>query len=553
MSEESPSVLRRMNCPSCGAPIAFYGDETVMQCPYCKVGIERTLPKRAKEPKADVQPQVSVAVDQILVPLANTTAASSRATTCSGVVFTFFIFLLVGGISAAVYFLNPDSPGSLNPRPLQVYTPVTLVASGLDGPADIVGVTYDYNAEDYAVTRLTVTDQQILWRTGALDSSSDVRSIAVNSDKLFMVENDSQLKAYDLADGSFLWQANLADKLGYSDTCLSVRGDRVVALTQDYTLQAFDAITGDEVWNRRLNGYTSEFIQLEKSVAVIDDVDDQTSMFFLDLSDGSERLRLTPRCESLDNYHWSSDLGGFSNYIFEVGEDQTLDTGSVYFLYGHMPSCIERWDVSKGELLWQTVLDDDLVPSLKDTLLLVTSETVYYAESSRLWALDQDSQERKLLLEVEDYEPLPLAFVDDVLVVRALRTRGTQRFELWGIDPVMGEQVWKYDLGDNAPFQPPDNSSGSLSDGESAWAWKVLESRLFLVIAESDPNQFVTKVLDPSDGTSVQTHITPFETWSEDTYWISSIDWRDSLFWANVASDVLVLNVETGMIDYSYP
>ena len=45
-----------------------------------------------------------------------------------------------------------------------------------------------------------------------------------------------------------------------------------------------------------------------------------------------------------------------------------------------------------------------------------------------------------------DYRLIPLATADKLLIVRAIRSRGSERSELWGIDLSSGEPRWQYVL-----------------------------------------------------------------------------------------------------------
>ncbi|MFZ6031388.1 MAG: PQQ-binding-like beta-propeller repeat protein [Chloroflexota bacterium] len=560
MTEEA--TIRKNQCPSCGAPIVWPEGKPSMPCPYCKAGLERVLPPQDAPPGfgPPAQPQIIIQAGAIPIPpkhaarvAGGAAVAGAGASACSSVMVLLLIFLVVGGIAAAAVLFDPHSPISVNPAPLQVHDPYILVPGVDDGPSDVIAMSYDLAEETYAVGRLSLAEKKFLWRTTPLDSISDVRALAANDTTLFLVEKDDQLKALKLETGASLWEVALADKLSYGDGILAVQGNRVLVLTQDYTLQAFDTATGEEAWQRRLNGYTRAYTLLSHSVAVIDEADDQTSLFFLDLADGSERQRVTPSCEDPGSPGWASGITGSSLFVFAPGSDGTLDTGSVYFLYGSSPSCVERWDVGTGVLAWQSVDEKSYVPSSGDSLVLATPATVYYAYGGQIWAVDQKTAERTSLLDIEDYESLPLTMAGDTLIVRARRTRGSERFALWGVDPATGEQRWVYDLGESQPFQPPDEVSGSLSRGASAWDWRLEGEGLLLFKAGSQPNQFSAERLDTDDGSVTQIFSLPIQTWSEDSYWMDAGIWQGPYYWANLETKVYVLNINTGAFEYSYP
>lgn len=552
-------VIRQNQCPSCGAPIVWPEGESSMRCPYCSAGLERTLPKREEadnEPYSYTQPQIVIQTSTFSPQprqVAKAAAGAAGTAACSGVAVMLFIFVLVGGILGAVFFLDPYSPVSLNPPPLQVHDPFILVPSADDGPADVVAMSYDLSEETYAIGRLSLTQKKFLWRATPAESISDIRQLAANDTTLFLVEKDTQLKALNLADGSLLWQAELVDKVGYNDTALTVQGDRVLVITQDYTLQAFDTATGQPAWSRRMEGYVSEYTALSDRLAVIDDVDDQTSLFFLSLADGSELARITPSCVRPDNPSWISELSNSSTYTFIPGADGSLDMGSVYILYGSSPSCVERWEVATAALTWQNVDEDFSVPWSNDAQIVVTPKTVFYSSNNQLWAVTQTTAERKLLLENDDYEPTPLLMAGETLIVTARRTRGSERFELWGINPASGAQTWTINLGESRPFRGPNAQSGSFSSGQSAWDVQLNGDQLVFFKAATNPNQFIVETINVSDGTMTQAFTAPIETWSEDSYWMDGGLWIGALYWANVETKMYVFNTSTGEMQYSYP
>jgi LSD1 subclass zinc finger protein len=553
---EKPDI-RQTQCPSCGAPIAWPEGEASMRCPYCQAGLERTLP-RPEENNADLESFIRppIIIQTRTVSSERATKAASAivgATACSSAAFMIFIFLLVGGILAVIFLFTPLSPISVNPPPLQVHAPYILISSATDKPSDVIAMSYELKGETYAIGRLSLVERKFLWRATPVESISDVRSLAANDTGLFLVEKDTQLKALNLEDGSLLWQSELVDKLGYGVSNLTAQGDRVVVLTQDYTLQAFDAVTGKEAWRRRLNGYTSGYTLLNQSVAVIDKVNEHTSLFFLQLADGSELQRFTPTCERPDFPGWKSEIYSNSGVYFAPGADGTFDTGAVYFLYGSSPACVERWDIASGKLAWRNVDMENSLTSMDDTIFLVTPEMVYYGYDNRLWAIVQATAERKLLLENNDYEPLPLVMAGDSLIVRARRTRGSERFELWSVNPVSGTITWKYNLGESKPFQPPDEQVGSFSSGQSAWDWRLVGDQLVLFKAITNPNQFIIETLKLSDGTVTHTYSSPIKTWSDNSYWMDSGVWQDSLYWTIVDTKLYVLNTSTGEMQYKYP
>ncbi len=455
--------VKKVACPSCGAPLLFGAGEITTVCTFCHAVVERPL-------QAD-QPAV---LKSSPARQPEPTSGPARGSSATFIRLMFFLGLAVaaGMILLALVFVVQD----VSPR-------VSLILNGpiipypvdrIEGP-DFIGLAYDIPAETYQFVRLDPVRGRVVWRGKKVETSSDVRSVVAGDGKFFTAEG-TQLHAYDAGTGTGLWQAKLSDELEYCDECLSVSGNRVVVFTRDYVIQAFDTGTGASAWTRRMFGYTRGFTIAGGGLWVIDSVDGIFSLFSLSLADGSVQQKITPACTG-KNSSWAENLDSNSAFLFDPDPSVQSPDRSLYLFYGYRPGCIERWDASSNSLLWQVADDEGYSPSNEYTMLF-TPETLYFAYEDALWSVTKTGGAPRRLSEGGDYELVPLAFEQDVLILRTKRTRGTAQFGLRGFDPVSGNILWDHPIENSEPADPPDAAFGYVDEDESIWAWRIFMNRV---------------------------------------------------------------------------
>jgi outer membrane protein assembly factor BamB len=181
------------------------------------------------------------------------------------------------------------------------------------------------------------------------------------------------------------------------------------------------------------------------------------SLVFLNPADGSQERVITPACQ-YDQYS-SDTLSTDSGLLYDEAEN------ALYLVYGFSNGCVQRLDLASGQITWQIVSEDSFNFSPDGFNVLNTHSTIYFSNGSQLLAVDKGAGKLQTLLSNEDYDFVPLALTGDRLVVRARRTRGSERFELWGLNPASGERLWQMNL-NAAPLDPPNDLVG-LVDQET--------------------------------------------------------------------------------------
>jgi outer membrane protein assembly factor BamB len=534
--------LKNVACPSCGESLAFGAGVITIRCPSCSALVERP-------PRADLP--ASLRSDSPAPPSAN--PASANPAPDSSRVFMRLAFILglvcaLGVISMAAFFLIRDA--SRSGFNLLVNGPVAVLTTDTPEEPEVISLSYDVTGETYLFARLNPIKRKVVWRGKKFKSISDIRTIVTGDGKFFAVEG-TELHAYRDTDGSELWQAKLTDELGYCDECLSVAGGRAITLTQDYVIQAFDITTGASAWKRRMDGYTKGFTIADDGLWVIDKVNGQYSLLFLNMEDGTVRKQIATECRRTDGAV-TSNLASISAFLLDPDPSVRASDRSVYLLYGWDPGCIERWDASSTTLLWQAVEDEGYSPS-NDFATLFTPEALYFAYQDVLWSVTKSSGQVRVLAEGGDYELVPLAVEQEVLILRTKRTRGTSQFGLRGFDPAAGSILWDYPIENSAPYDPPDAAFRHVDKDQAVWTWRISGGLLHVYMFQADPNQFSISTLNPKDGT-----FSPGETlafhFSFDSYFGPEIlFWKDTTVWFVADSKIMAIDVSAAKIMCQFP
>jgi outer membrane protein assembly factor BamB len=419
--------------------------------------------------------------------------------------------------------------------------PNLLIASAQDTGSKVAGAFYDSDADENFVGLLDASHNKLLWKTGALEEGGVT---LVQGGDLIYTANGANLSAYKIADGTLVWQAEMKDSLNYGDVPLLVTAGRVIADTADQSITAYDAASGDLIWNRKTD-YTDRSLRLMgDSLVVVDSNGDSSgeNLFFLDPVSGSQQQRLTLVC-TLDNQDSQIDS----------------DTGLVYDAKGNAlylvfeQGCVQRIDLAGKQQTWNSV-DENTFNFLYEGFTPLISDTdVYFSNGSDLVQVTKSDGAIKTLVSNPDYRLVPLVQDKDTLIVRAKRTRGTTRFELWGIDAATGSVTWQKVLEKAEPIDPPDEMAGLVDDNDWAFTWYSSADGLVLLTFSGEPNQLTLETLNPDDGTSRTKHTLSLSRVSGDFYSIPSvISWQGNVVFLNIDSNLYQLDVSTNELKVIY-
>jgi len=469
-------------------------------------------------------------------------ARASRASKWLGLAITLFIILLVGGI---VLFAMLQSGGPLNEHYF-LSEPAVLLPSDQTTTAGVAALFYDPHADNRFIGLVEAGTGKLRWQAEPLAGDGYAEAIVSGTDLVYAA-NDTDLLAYRKSDGSLAWQATMPDKLNYGASTLLVAAGRVITNNVDQSIQAYDAETGNPVWNKRLSAYDRTLRLMGNSLVVIDYTDNNYNygLVFLDPATGVQQNVITPICKHND-YSYDA-LGNDSGLVYDPAGN------ALYLVSDASYACLERIDLASGQVAWQTTSDESYSFAADGFQSLMTDSTLYFSNGNELLAVDKSFGMLKTLLTNPDYDLLPLTMAGDKLIVRARRTRGSERFELWGLDRTSGEKGWQLDLQSAQPIDPPDELVGLVDNTDIGWTWKPLPGGFVLMKFQAEPNQIVLETINPADGTSQGTQTMDLKQVSGDFYWIPTIlGWQDNLVYLSLESSLYVIDITTGKLKFIY-
>jgi len=423
--------------------------------------------------------------------------------------------------------------------------PAVMVPAGVEAAPNIAAAFYNADKDAYFAGLLNGTTGKAVWYAPILASGANIDAIVAGTDLVY-VASGSSLLAYHDSDGSLAWQTQMPDKLNYGDSVMLVTAGRVITDNADQSIQAYDAATGSLAWNMRLTGYDRTLRLMGSSLVVVDYVDNNNDygLVFVDPITGAKQQTLTPVCNYND---YTSNLDPDSGLVYDA-------TGNaIYLIFDSSYGCVQRLDLTSGKATWETDSQDGFNFSSNGFQSLNTDSTIYFSNDNDLLSVDKSSGEMKLLLNNPDYELLPLAVAGDKLIVQARRTRGTERFELWGVDASTGTQAWQFTLQGASPIDPPDKMAGLIDDNDYGWTWKLASTGLVLITFQGQPNQMTVETFNPADGSSLGKKTIALSRVSGDFYDIPSVlGWQGDVVYLSLDLGFYSLDVTTGQLKFLY-
>ena len=371
---------------------------------------------------------------------------------------------------------------------------------------DILSKIYDSSASAEQLAYIDTNDQHLRWRVPSQLQSkfaTDARSVYL-SDK-------TRLIAIDRVTGQTRWETTLSDEIsGSCEDCLQPVGSLLVALSNDDTLQAFDTQTGKRVWNRPLSTVLPRFWAWGDKIVTLDRHEDTPrvpmQITVLDAQANVlhqfDLLCKTPQTQNSVGGEESANAG--DAVFFDAA------AGAFYAWYGGFSSCVQKFDLSTGKVVWATGLDADS-PNNRDATFLLEHDQLFIGGGKQVFVLNgKTGKARELISETKDYAGLRvLAHQEGVLLVRATKTRGTQRFELWAIQVTNSQRLWQrvFDKAGGPMNQPnmSEHTSGIFKEGDEGdlWTWHIAPDGLRLLHFVTAPKlQWVVETINLQDGVS---------------------------------------------------
>jgi outer membrane protein assembly factor BamB len=267
-------------------------------------------------------------------------------------------------------------------------------------------------------------------------------------------------------------------------------------------------------------------------------------LLFLDPATGAQQNVITPTCNYNDN---ASNLDTYAGLLYDQAGN------ALYLVYDSSYGCVQRLDLASGKTIWEADSKDSFSFTPDGLQSLMTDSTLYFSNGNDLLSVDKSSGSMKVLLTNPDYELLPLAVAGDKLIVRARKTRGTESFELWGVDAASGTQAWQVNMQGSSPIAPPNEMSGLIDNTGSGWTWRLASTGLVVSSFQAQPNQLVLETFNPATGTSLSKQAIPLKRIEGDFYDIPTVlGWQGIIAYLNIDSSIYSLDIKTGQLKVIY-
>lgn len=517
-----------MVCPSCGAPLPAYSNETQVVCQYCNTVLEL--------PQDDTQTAVVIDRGTFNAPRPPANKLLAR-------IIVVFMILSVASVGVLLFVLAP--PGQIKaakgPKIYSIIDAQLLPSESAAASNKIVGVSYNSD-ESYRLSLLDFSQNLPLsWQSDKLDAPGYQVQFKVLKDNIFVVA-DTSLSAYRLSDGQKIWQTSISDQLpGNCPLCLILSDDKVFVLTQLGSLHVFDATSGKQIWTTNFDEIDDAIYLLNGNPLIVHSKNGVVALTQFDAQTGDVLLEASPTCP---NQVFPDDVQGFNLHDTMLTD---LEMKNFFILYGFWkPGCLEKWHGFDMKQQWQTLLPEDLVRHEPDILQAGAQLFFSNGAGDQIWQVSEGDGEAQLLLQSENYNLRPLILQNETLLVEAMRKKGTARYELWAIDLPTGKQIWQVIPKAKTPIT--NNFSSSVS-AEGIYLVHALENNFILVQAFDDPARISFQQVDLQTGVISQDRelILP----EQSIFSLSLIDWQEKTVWLNI-DGVIAIDSDTATITHKY-
>jgi outer membrane protein assembly factor BamB len=534
----SPEPLRTLNCPTCGAPLEVDVTQPTINCKYCNAVIENPQyhPVVPPPPTPVFRIETSTPTFPATINLPQIEQSQPKKGN-AGCIVSLVVLIVIAIAGVGIYLLATGGTPAVNIIPMHIYAPSALVTS--DAGPSIVAASYNPVSEKYGISRVDVKTKKILWTTMEQEGSMSTDEIVAGDTQVYVVI-ENRLVALQLADGKQAWEASLSDRTsGACDGgCVLVQKGKVLVLTTDNTLGAYDAVTGHQEWEKQFDLTNNRLTAIPQGIALYYRADKDV-LAVLDPATGEETSHLEPTCES--THGMEDTLENNSRFVF----DTTGKSNKVYTFFGLFNACIQRWDLSTGKVDWQWMEEDSNLQDPYDTPALMADGKIVFTQDNALRTVDTETgQEFQTLDTQENYRLVPYAVSGNRLIVRAVRTRGTTSYELWGYDLASGKNIWKRPLPKSSPLDPPDAFGSLIDSDESAWAFRQAPDGFWLLTFQSVPNQVTISQVNTDTGELSGQKMLPLNMGSDTDFYAAPdrIASQDNLSWFTVEQELYVID-----------
>lgn len=457
----------------------------------------------------------------------------------AGLVLAAVVAGIVPGRQTIIVAATP-SPTRYVPPPADARSlrglPRPLLDSDSTTPDMLVELA-DYSANRYTLAYVHGDERTIRWESPPLSDKTYNRQVIAGPHHVYIAD-EARLLALARSDGALAWERNLADTITHiCRDCLQLAGERIVALTQDGTLQAFDAQSGAVSWSTRFAMQPRQLLVLGNLVGALDQPDQEgpsgPTLHLFALADGAPAQQTPTLCPNPNNPEYPAYPGIYDRIYQEPGGRGAL------VVISRSDGCVLRLD-ARAEVVWRVPTGETLLRDGFHGVPLQGGDSVYFGTDVGVVALEVATGVLRTVTQAEDYQLTPLATHDGMLVVEAIRTRGTRRDELWGLDAESGERRWGHTLLKPERIEEPGESGG--------WAGWLAGDGFALLQTPEEGGLLQLDILRLDSGSAVRSTTIPLEqgeTWN-------GLIWSKREAWV-VADRIYVLDLASAQTRYLWP
>jgi hypothetical protein len=300
--------------------------------------------------------------------------------------------------------------------------------------------------------------------------------------------------------------------------------------------------TGARRWEVRLNATPRQIVNFGGNPGVLDDVDGTISFNVYGLTTGGLVDSFSPACPN-PSFPDSPEIIGIYDRILA-----RPDGNGAYFFTGVFGGCAQYWTPSGDAPVWTSTFDADIGFSSDMDDFILTDTRIYIAISGGAYSIDLANGAFTVIHESEDYDFSPVGARDGVLVLMAERTRGTRRWELWGVDATLGNVKWTFLPQASQVF----GDTASPLYGEGAWIAGLTSGGVTVAQMFAEPARAVFQTIPLQSGTASEPVTFNFSN-EPGGHWTGILGWRGNELWLTESSDVFVIDVTTGQAVGRWP
>jgi len=547
-----PDRIRAVDCPSCGAPLELSPDhKRLFQCQFCGTTLEDL--STPKDLETDQRPKVII--HSTPTSRSYSTTKAETATTSSSSLGCWIAAMIIGivliGVVASISLSGGLTIGSLNLadqiNQLRIYSfgPTQLLPSDNDTEPDVVGVTSNSDETDRMVYVDFDADPQLRWRSEPLGdgASYTYNKIIANESAIYMAYKTT-LVAFDRSDGTILWQQEISDEVAnICEDCLQVFEDMVVTLTVDGILTGFEAQTGNPTWNVRLNETTRQLINLSGKAGVLDEEDDDVGINVYAPKTGAFLQRIVPQCPNEIFSDHPQTLGIYDPVLIS-------NDGKNLFvpISNYDPGCLQKWDSASLTLSWEASVPRDVLDNFSWEPYLLTDESLYLSDGHNLFAISLLDGSYQTVYSDEDHNLVPLTDINGTLLTQVERTRGTQQYNLWGIEITTLSKAWEFTTEAEQVF----DESSFVIHKEGAWSVSPTTVEPVVLEAFAEPGVIAFSILDPENGNPTSQNSLNINA-DDFSYWMQVIGWNGNHVYLVIDGGLWWIDVKTGTEIATWP